>query len=114
MQIEEKNREEGRESRGHSQVTNNLVDEPSKGKWTEPVAQAFIAYDCMNQHHAVENYSLLEQNVCPVSDGNGESKTMVYGEVVQISKTASFESSGARLSKPLLRALVLCGDILMQ
>jgi hypothetical protein len=49
----------------------------------DPVA-AFTAYDCSNRSNVVESYSLLEPDACASTGKDGEVKTTVYGEIVQI------------------------------
>jgi hypothetical protein len=40
---------------------------------------AFTAYDCWNWSNIVESYSLLEPDVCAVSDNTREFETTMYG-----------------------------------
>jgi hypothetical protein len=47
-------------------------------------AEGFTAYDCSNRSNIVESYSLLEPDACANMGKEGEVKTMVYGEIVQI------------------------------
>jgi hypothetical protein len=47
-------------------------------------AEGFTAFDCSNRSNIVELYSLLEPDACMASDGNGEIKTAVYGEIIQM------------------------------
>ncbi len=44
----------------------------------------FTAYDCSNRSNVVEAYSLLEPDACANMGKEGEVKTTVYGEIVQI------------------------------
>ncbi len=47
-------------------------------------AAGFTAYDCSNRSNIVESYSLLEPDVCANMGKEGEVKTTVYGEILQI------------------------------
>jgi hypothetical protein len=46
--------------------------------------EGFTAYDCSNRSNIVEAYSLLELDACANMGKEGEVKTTVYGEIVQI------------------------------
>jgi hypothetical protein len=46
--------------------------------------EAFTAYDCTKRSNVVEAYSLLEPDACANMGRDGEVKTTVYGEIVQI------------------------------
>jgi hypothetical protein len=47
-------------------------------------AEGFTAYDCSNWSNIVEAYSLLEPDACANMGKEGEVKTTVYREIVQI------------------------------
>jgi hypothetical protein len=47
-------------------------------------AEGLTAYDCSNRSNIVESYSLLEPDACTMSDRNGEIKTVVYREILQM------------------------------
>jgi hypothetical protein len=46
--------------------------------------EGFTAYDCSNPRNVMEAYSLLEPDACANMGKEGEVKTTVYGEIVQI------------------------------
>jgi hypothetical protein len=46
--------------------------------------EGFTAYDCSNRSNVMEAYSLLEPDTCANMGKEGEVKTTVYGEIVQI------------------------------
>jgi hypothetical protein len=51
---------------------------------TGSFVEGFTAYDCSNRSNVVEVYSLLEQDACANMGKEGEVKTTVYGEILQI------------------------------
>jgi hypothetical protein len=53
------------------------------GRQCGPV-EAFTAYHCSNRSNIVESYSLLEPDVCTVSDKTGEFEMAIHGEIVQM------------------------------
>jgi hypothetical protein len=52
--------------------------------FTGSVMEGFTAYDCSNRSIIVGSYSLLELDVCANMGKEGEVKTTVYGEIIQI------------------------------
>ncbi len=45
---------------------------------------AFTAFDSTNKSNIVESYLLLEPDACTTTDSNGEIKTVMYREIVQM------------------------------
>jgi hypothetical protein len=63
-------------------------------------AEGFTAYDYSNRSNIVKAYSLLEPDACANMGKEGEVKTTVYGEIVQIKQDRMIPVFRALLLKP--------------
>ncbi len=63
---------------------------------------AFTAYNCTNSSNVVKPYSLLEPDTSAASDGNGEIKTTVSGDIAQMKQDRIIPVFGCQVKETIV------------